>query len=527
MNARATAGRKKTTRPPAQRRWTQWGGGALVFAAAFHLILLVVSAFWFFQGRPEPRGNEDFLPASGGGQQGAEHAIQQKKQARLLPALSAKRVFAQGAQAHFSLPEPSDAFGEIQSLSSLNGASSSGVGLGVGLGKGAGEGMGNGLGKGVGMGGGLAAGKLFGHLPEVMRKRCNRADRLQRLAQNGGTPACEEAVLKALKWLKTQQNPNGSWGDKYPAAMTGLVLLAYCGHCETPISEDFGDSSLRGIGYLVGIGLRQGGQLATDPTDRHACYEHAIATYALAEVATFCKDLKLQIPGLIEVTKQAGQFIIDHQNVNGGWAYLYTLDGGHTDVSISGWQLQALKACSHAPTSYERLPDCVGKGLAYLISCQDESGGFGYSSKRPGAKLTYHSLTGVGMLCHQMWGKGGRKEIRQAGKYLLENTRFDYNSAFSDLYGHYYESQAMMQIGGPGWQTYNRLFRDQLLNNQDPDGSWKRPGGGQKLRASYALFAGKNPEAQLYRTTLCTLMLEVYYRFLATSGGPPSDRPGI
>jgi hypothetical protein len=31
----------------------------------------------------------------------------------------------------------------------------------------------------------------------------------------------------------------------------------------------------------------------------------------------------------------------------------------------------------------------------------------------------------------------------------------------------------------------------------------------------------------IYRTTLSVLMLEVYYRFLATSGGSRLDRPGI
>ena len=54
--------------------------------------------------------------------------------------------------------------------------------------------------------------------------------------------------------------------------------------------------------------------------------------------------------------------------------------------------------------------------------------------------------------------------------FLAIRTRFDYNSEFADLYGHYYESQAMMQRGGEDWVKYNELFRDQLLDNQDLDG---------------------------------------------------------
>ena len=85
----------------------------------------------------------------------------------------------------------------------------------------------------------------------------------------------------------------------------------------------------------------------------------------------------------------------------------------------------------------------------------------------------------------------------------------------------------MMQRGGSEWDQYNELFRDQLLNNQEADGSWKIPGGGQKPRAVGASFTGNNMDGKVYRTRLCTLMLEVYYRFLNTGGGGSRDRPGI
>ena len=81
----------------------------------------------------------------------------------------------------------------------------------------------------------------------------------------------------------------------------------------------------------------------------------------------------------------------------------------------------------------------------------------------------------------------------------------------------------MMQAGGKDWKQYNEMFRDQLFNNQDADGSWKTPGGGKKPRAVGAELIGN----KLYRTALCTLMLEVYYRFLNSSGGGARERPGI
>ncbi|MEO8616826.1 MAG: prenyltransferase/squalene oxidase repeat-containing protein, partial [Luteolibacter sp.] len=242
-----------------------------------------------------------------------------------------------------------------------------------------------------------------------------------------------------------------------------------------------------------------------------------------------CKDLKIDVPSLAEQTEKAGQFIIDNQNKNGGWAYNYQTEGGHVDVSVTGWQIQALKACSHTPIKWRGMTTCIDKGLKYLATCQNENGGFGYEKKEPASGASYFTLTGVGMLCNQMWGKGGQSEVRKGAKYVLENTKFDYNSEFCDLYGHYYESQAMMQRGGDEWKKYNDLFRDQILNNQDDDGSWKAPGAGKRIRGIATESYTRDGQGKTYRTCLCTLMLEVYYRFLATGGGTGGgkERPGI
>ena len=79
------------------------------------------------------------------------------------------------------------------------------------------------------------------------------------ITENGGTPQCEEAVVKSLKWLQKQQNKDGSWGgtpQNSKCAMTGLALLYYLAHCETPLSEDFGETVLKGISFLVDQGVK-------------------------------------------------------------------------------------------------------------------------------------------------------------------------------------------------------------------------------------------------------------------------------
>lgn len=515
-----------TAQPIPRRKigiWANIGGGPLTIAIIVHLVLLVAGAFLIIQQIQPARKDPDITPPGGGGSgsASAEHQVKQKKaQARATDRV--KRTFAEGAKSLYATPDMGDAIGEMTSLVSLAGGGGSGgiesLGNGGGLGSGRGPGVGSGLFPGLG---GNAQGRFTKMIPGIMGKRCSREDRLQRLKDNGGTPECEEAVVRGLRWLKENQNSDGSWGSSRKVAMTGLALLTYFGHCETTISEEFGDSCTKGIVYLVNQGLMKDGRLASNHSEKSWCYEHAIATYALGEAATFNKELKEdeRIPSLMEVTQKAGQFIIDNQNTNGGWAYSYDLSEGHTDVSVTGWQVQALRACEHSGVKLSGTNGTITKALKYLDSCQNENGGYGYSGKNPPGEVSYFTLTGVGMLCNQMWGKGARSEVRRAAKYVTANSRFDYNSEYADLYGHYYESQAMMQSGGTDWATYNALFRDQVLKNQNADGSWKSPGGGTKLRAVAPAYVGESGDAKVYRTTLCSLMLEVYYRFLSTGGG--------
>jgi len=496
---------------PKNSFFKRFGAGSLTISLGLHFLLLAAGVVWVFKIIPEPENEIVWTTSSDKGSRSSE-AMESRQRVQMSRS-NMPKVVAIGRSTGITLPEPEE-MAQMTALASLGkGGSLGGLGASGKFGK-------NGLhGDGVWDGGDQT--KRFLPMPEVMGKRCSGEDRLARLKENGGNEACEDAVLKSLRWLKANQNSDGSWGRDTPAAMTGLVLLAYFGHCETPDSDEFGESCMRGIVYLVNLGMRNDGRMAGNFTANHWSYEHAIATYALGEATTFCKPAKIEIPNLTEVTTKAGQFIIDHQNENGGWAYLYATEGGHTDVSVAGWQIQALRACSHTDIRFKGMKPCIGKALDYVNNCQNPNGGFGYTGKNS-SESGYFTLTGVGMLCNQMWEKGNRTEVRKGARYVLENTRFDYNTGFCDLYGHYYESQAMMQRGGDEWKQYNNLFRDQILQNQDTDGSWKTPGGGKKPRATGARWQ----QDKLYRTSLCTLMLEVYYRYLNT-GGATGKRPGI
>jgi hypothetical protein len=378
-------------------------------------------------------------------------------------------------------------------------------------------GNGDDFGDGWGSGGDGGGGGGFGNIPATMKKRCSPEDRMARLTENGGTPQCEEAVMKGLRWLKSTQNADGSWTGSSQCAMTGLALLAYLGHCETPLSEEFGESCLKAITFLVNRGMANDGVMSSSAEKNHLPYEHAISTYAIAEAATFCKQLNINVPNLMEVAQKAGQFIISNQHESGGWDYGYVEDSARGgDLSVAAWQIQALKACKHTGLDFKNMTRCIRKALDYVEARQGSDGGFGYAGKGDShAPNGYHTLTGAGMLCLQMWNKESAGSVRSGGKYIEKKSKLEFNGEDCDLYGHYYEGQAMMNRGGEQWTKYNAMFRDQILNNQNADGSWKAPGGGKKVNAVAAAYTSNVH----YRNCLCILMLEVYYRFLPGTGG--------
>jgi len=361
-----------------------------------------------------------------------------------------------------------------------------------------GDGWGDGDGDGFGAGG-------WGSIPSSMAKRCSKQDRLSRLKKTGGSPACEDAVVKALDWFQKTQNADGSWCNSKPVAMTGLALLAYLGHCETPLSPKYGETVEKAIVYLVSISSKAGldGKLSSDMADKHWVYEHAIATYALAEAYTFCNIIDYEIPGLMETVQQAGDIMIAGQQTMGGWDYSFA-NSKRKDMSITCWCLQALKACKATGIGFKGIEAAGRNGLNILGTCQAANGEIGY--KGP-SNTQLHSLTGAGLLCFYQWKDKNSPVARKAKKWVVENVK--YNNTTERPYAHYYHGQALIEVGGKAWDNYNATFRDEALKLQNEDGSFA---------ASGPLSVRSNGYKNHYRTALYTLMLEVYYRFLPSDG---------
>lgn len=365
--------------------------------------------------------------------------------------------------------------------------------------------FGSGWGSGSGDGAGSGSSGGFG-LPSALQKRCSAKDRISRLIKGGGKEIYEDQVVNALRWLKSTQSADGSWSaQNKPVGMTGLALLAYLGHCETPQSEEFGETVQNAILYLVNASQQQDGKLATTTSYKQWCYEHAIATYALAEAFTLCQEFEIAIPNLMETVMAAGEHIIDNQHNSGGWDYSYDTSGKRGgDTSIVCWHLQALKACKTTGLEFSAIDKAAKAGIEYLEGAKNGKGTIGYGTNGKNNK-NGPTMTPGAALCFQQWGKGKQSFAKNAAGWVIDNMDFDYHSS-ADLYMHYYSSQVAINAQGSGWKKYNQKVMTNLAGSQNTDGSWAIPGDPvHSMNSTH------------YATCLSVLMMEVYYRFLPSS----------
>jgi len=349
------------------------------------------------------------------------------------------------------------------------------------------------------------------------------------LKRYGGGAKSEDAVAKALKYLAEKQNPDGSWGGKQSfstgdaAALSSLTLLAFLAHGENFNSRQYGEKVNKGADFLC--------QLADMPDIEFAGkgFGHAILTYALAETyalsgsLTLRRKLENRLRAIIERQNKFGSFNLNYDNSpcpapssDEEAAKVQTVVGEPLcDLSLLGWHIQAMTAAKNAGVKVEGLDKALQLTLEALVKIhQAERGGFsqGINMKR----FTYDpNLSAVGLLGTQLLNAGSSSPSRRAERILKNHghmslPRWNKGKIFP-LYRWYYQTQALFQAErgrGKVWKEWNENLKKELLKHQKPDGSWHVPGGDKSF-----LLKDKD-DLTLYGTSLCALMLQVYYRYL-------------
>ena len=402
--------------------------------------------------------------------------VQKMQKTKSSPVTAAMPVLSVASFSSVAIPEVTEA---VNDLALVSMSADTGTGFGMSM-------------------GGFGDVSNMGAIPQAMRSRCSMSQRMKRLRESGGDEGAERVVRNALEWLALNQNKDGSWGKDYKCAMTGVALLAFLGHCETPESPKYGETVVNAALYLMDRGLKNKGMLANTTCPKKA-YTHGMATYGLAELYTMTKESGREIPRLESVLRKAAKVIVEGQNAKGGWVYNY---GGSTnsDLSVGGWQFQALKALHNTGRKFSGVEKSMDKAVKYIKEVQDSQGAFKYSPEKPTGTP---SMTAVGMLALQMW----HQEDSAEGKKGMGNMRKAFaNPGIANYYTAYYATQVFFLHGGDDWNKYNGVFQKKILAAQNKDGSWSKPNTGHG-----------DADSQVLATCWATLTLEVYYRYLPTT----------
>ncbi len=336
--------------------------------------------------------------------------------------------------------------------------------------------------------------------------------------QYGGTKASEEAVESALRWLASTQEPQGFWdGSKYgagsvqfdadgvdrlragqnaDAGLTALALLSFLGAGYTTEEGEYTDVVSKATNWLISQ-QSENGYLGGKATKYEAMYCHGMATYALAEAYGLRSPGSINEPLRIAVTKAVGYLSGFQNKTDGGWRYVPQQEG---DMSMFGWQLMGLKSAEIAGIE---IPEKTRSLMITFLKNRSRGDNQGLASYRLTDPIT-PAMTAEALFCKQMLSiRRDNPACTEAVQYLLKNLP---KRSEPNLYFWYYGTLAMYQYGGEEWTQWNNNLRDQLIDMQSNSGE---DAGSWDPKDTWGGYGGR-----IYSTTLATLSLEVYYRFL-------------
>ncbi len=382
---------------------------------------------------------------------------------------------------------------------------------------------------------------LFDPLQAPIAEVRQNPQRQEWIGAYGGTTESELAVRRGLDWLARHQAQDGHWGpdvlharpegrckkgdvcpvggSEHRIALTGLAVLAFQagGHYDFNEAE-YSGCVRHGLDWLV-LHQRADGCLLDLEHGTGKCnmYEHGIAAFALADACEMAASLQREpFDPYRQATQNAVQFIHYAQHDDGGWRYTECRNEP-SDVSVSGWQVLALKAARRAGVS-EASEDCITRMEAFFKLCEDNVSPRTFY--QPRHNLHTDAPTAIGMLVHQfILEQPDSPLVVNGAKYLADEAELSFKHGDKqpkkrgfitmpgECYTFYNGTLAMFQAGGQAWKRWNNIVRDELVDRQCGEDEGCRRGSWDPTDA-WGLQGGR-----VYSTALAVLTLEVYYRY--------------
>jgi hypothetical protein len=302
----------------------------------------------------------------------------------------------------------------------------------------------------------------------------------------------ESSIDRALKWLASQQQADGSFPAIAAAqpAVTSLGVMAFLASGHVPEVGAYGGVIERAIDYVLSC-QKEGGLLsASEPAGRHvdkapshgATYNHAIAGLMLCEAygmtgSVRSRRIETVVVNGLEFTRRIQTRPKKFSEDLGGWRYIrlrWTEQSTDSDLSVTGWHLMFMRAAKNA--EFDVPEEYISDAMSFVDRCWDpRQGVFKYSLIGADNK-TSRGVVGVGILCQSMAGRHQTGMAMTAGEWLLNHPFKSFGETFGSgdrfFYSAYYCSQAMAQLGGRFWRGFFPPLVKVLLSSQSLSGAW-------------------------------------------------------
>ena len=342
----------------------------------------------------------------------------------------------------------------------------------------------------------------------ILGQQRSAGARARSLAKFGGDAETERCVMRALRWLKTQQRPDGSWaGRSGTLNMTGFVVLTYLSRGIKPGADpEFGDTVRKGVEYLM--------------RNRH---KDAIALAALAEAYGLSRN-----PNIREIVEQSLNNLADQMKE--------TIWGPHRDGSKAREPRDLTKltfyvmALRSAQLSKFKIPN-LQKGLnklreGFLHQANKKLGGFSSAFLGPPGRnypriMMWHYMLGVvGM---QYVGAGDNPVIDKTLGILMDEweppTLATTDISCCPVRANYWATMVFFNYfeGDRRWFDWNKKMKSVYKRGQHKEIGKYQDHRGMPQEIGYWTCEDMHIGTQPIATTCyVALQLMVYYRYLPT-----------
>lgn len=311
------------------------------------------------------------------------------------------------------------------------------------------------------------------------------AGRREALLRYGGDAGADRAVMRALRWLKTQQLADGSWRAKGEGDATAFALLAFLSHGEDATSREFGPTVMRAIARLV------------------LHHTNNMAAYALAEAAAVVRT-----PVLSEVAEAAVEAACLKRKTgakanSGGLLQRYCLVMALKSARLANLSVPALE-----PT-WADLSDA-------------------FAEMRDGKADDWQRISGkgawrfmIGGVCLQYLGRGEEsntgKMLHQLDRIWRPATLGKNEIACCPVRSNYFSTMIFFNAGGELWRRWNASMLAAYADSQTVEtGAYLDPDGVARDIGCWRCEDEHIGDQPFWSTCYIAHQLMVYYRYLPT-----------